>query len=133
MSGACAVEAAKATMRPPRKIGFATVMSLRCPVAIHGVLVMSTSPDRMCSIPISLMNCLTVIGSVPMNEGMLSVFWASDWPIASVSTQAKSFELVDQCRERGAPQRLGRLVDRRDDAPPQHLERNGVEGLVGMS
>ena len=90
MSGACAVEAAKATMRPWRKMGLATVMSLRWPVAIHGVLVTSTSPGAMLARPICLMNSFTVTGSVPMKEGMLSVFWASDWPAASVSTQAKS-------------------------------------------
>ena len=38
------------------------------------------------------MNCFTVTGSVPMKEGMLSVFCASDWPAASVSTQAKSLD-----------------------------------------
>ena len=38
------------------------------------------------------MNSFTVTGSVPMKEGMLSVFWASDWPAASVSTQAKSLD-----------------------------------------
>ena len=90
MSGACAVEAAKATMRPLRKIGLATVMSLRWPVAIHGVLVTSTSPGRILARPICLMNSFTVTGSVPMNDGMLSVFCASDCPAASVSTQAKS-------------------------------------------
>src|SRR5262245_60990973 len=78
--------------RPSRKIGFATVMSFRCPVAIQGVLVISTSPGRMLSSPISLMKVLTVTGSVPMNEGIDSVFWARDWPVASVSTQAKSFD-----------------------------------------
>ena len=92
MSGACAVEAANATMRPLRKIGLATVMSFKCPVAIHGVLVTSTSPGRMLSSPICLMNAFTVTGSVPMNEGMLSVFCASDCPAASVSTQAKSLD-----------------------------------------
>ena len=45
---------------------------------------------RMLSGPTCLMNSFTVTGSVPMNEGMLSVFWASDCPAASVSTQAKS-------------------------------------------
>jgi hypothetical protein len=92
ISGACAVEAAKATMRPWRKMGLATVMSFRCPVAIHGVLVTSTSPGAMLSRPICLMNSFTVTGSVPMKEGMLSVFCASDWPAASVSTQAKSLD-----------------------------------------
>src|SRR5262245_55336677 len=92
MSGAWAVEAAKAMRRPWRKIGFATVMSFKCPVAIQGVLVMKTSPDRMLPRPISLMKVLTVTGSVPMNEGIDSVFWARDWPAASVSTQAKSFD-----------------------------------------
>src|SRR5262245_7525921 len=78
--------------RPSRKIGFATVMSFRCPVAIQGVLVMRTSPGRMSPSPISLMKVLTVTGSVPMNEGIDSVFWARDWPAASVNTQAKSFD-----------------------------------------
>ena len=36
------------------------------------------------------MNFFTVTGNVPMNEGMLSVFWAIDCPAGSVSTQAKS-------------------------------------------
>ena len=38
------------------------------------------------------MNSFTVTGSVPMKEGMLSVFCASDCPAASVSTQAKSLD-----------------------------------------
>src|ERR1700730_2597521 len=92
MSGACAVEAAKATMRLARKIGLARVISLRCPGAIHGVLVTSTSPGCMWARPIWLMNCFTVTGSVPMKEGMLSLFCASSRPAASVRTHAKSFD-----------------------------------------
>ena len=132
MSGACAVEAANATMRPLRKIGLATVMSLRCPVAIHGVLVTSTSPGAMLSSPISLMNAFTVTGSVPMNEGMLSVFCASDCPAASVSTQAKSLDSFTSVENDVRLQRLGRLVHRRDRAPPQDLQRDGVEGVVAL-
>src|SRR6476620_12180226 len=67
-------------------------MSFRCPVAIQGVLVMRTSPGRMLLSPISSMNAFTVTGSVPMNEGIDSVFWARDRPASSVSTQAKSFD-----------------------------------------
>ena len=108
-------------------IGRATVMSLRWPVAIHGVFVTSTSPGDMLSRPISLMKCLTVTGSVPMNEGMLSVFWAERLPAASVSTQAKSFELVDKRRKRGAPQCLGGFVDGRNHTRPENFEGHGIE------
>ena len=132
MSGACAVEAAKATMRPWRKIGLATVMSLRWPVAIHGVLVTSTSPGRMLARPICLMNSFTVTGSVPMKEGMLSVFCASDWPGRVGQHAGEVVGLVHQRRERRAPERLGRLVHRRDRAPPQDLQRDGVEGVVAL-
>src|SRR5262245_17968583 len=73
-------------------MGFATVISLRWPVAIQGVLVIRTSLGAMLLRPISLMKALTVTGSVPMKEGIDSVFWARDWPAASVNTQAKSLD-----------------------------------------
>ena len=40
MSGTCDVVAANATRRPARNTGFTSEMSLRCPVPIHGLLVM---------------------------------------------------------------------------------------------
>ena len=40
--------------------------------------------------------------------------------------------LIHQRRERRAPQRLRRLVHRRDRPPPQDLQRDGVEGVVSL-
>ena len=95
MSGMCEVVAEKATSRPPWKIGFTRHTSLRCPVPIQGLLVMRTSPGRIPSAPMSRRKWRTVAGSVPMNDGMLPVFWARAWPRASVSTQAKSLASLD--------------------------------------
>ena len=80
---------------PPWKIGLSTQTSLMCPVPIHGSLVISTSPGRMPSAPIAARKWRTVAGSVPMNDGMLPVFWASARPRASVSTQAKSLASLE--------------------------------------
>ena len=76
------------------------------------------------------MNSFTVTGSVPMNEGMLSVFWARDCPAASVSTQAKSLDSLTSVENDVRLKRLGGLVHRGDRAPPENLQRHGVEGLV---
>src|SRR5215468_6601059 len=98
MSGMCDVVAEKATKRPSWKIGFARHTSLMCPVPCQGSLVMSTSPG--CRLPAnSRRKCRTVAGRVPMKEGMLSEFWASANPRASVRTHAKSlasFESVEK-------------------------------------
>ena len=90
MSGACAVLAAKPITRAPRKIGLQTVTSARWPVPIQGSFVMNTSPGRMPSIVNSAMKCLTVSGSVPMNEGMLCGGWTSPRPASSATMQEKS-------------------------------------------
>jgi len=65
------------------------------PVPIQASFVISTSPGRMLSAPSSRMKCRTVAGRQPMNDGMLPLFWASAYPRASVSTQAKSFASLD--------------------------------------
>jgi hypothetical protein len=90
MSGAWAVLALKATTRPSRKMGLATVMSGRCPVPSQRSLVISTSPGSSVSSGKWWMKCFTVSGRVPMKEGMLSVACTSDCPRASVTTQEKS-------------------------------------------
>src|SRR5262245_32763977 len=76
-------------------MGLTRHTSLRCPVPIQGLLVMRTSPGRSPSAPISRRKWRTVAGSVPMNDGMLPVFWARAWPRASVRTQAKSLASLD--------------------------------------
>ena len=90
MSGACAVEALKATSRPSRKIGLATVMSGRWPVPIQRSLVMSTSPGSSASAGKKRRKCFTVAGSVPMKLGMLSVACTRERPSASATMQEKS-------------------------------------------
>ena len=92
MSGACAVLAANPRRAPSRKTGFATQMSGRCPVPIHGSLVMRTSPDASVSGGNSRRKCRTVRGRVLMNDGILSVAWAMERPFASVSTHEKSWD-----------------------------------------
>src|SRR2546427_3555993 len=91
MSGMCDVVAEKATRRPARKSGLSTLTSLMCLVPIQASLVMRTSPGRIAAAPIARRKWRTVAGRVPMNEGMLPVFCASEQPRASVSMQAKSF------------------------------------------
>ena len=95
MSGMCEVVAEKATSRPPWKIGLSTETSLMWPVPIQASLVMSTSPGRIRSAPISRRKWRTVAGSVPMKDGMLPLFWASAYPRASVSMQAKSLASLE--------------------------------------
>jgi hypothetical protein len=77
MSGMCDVVAEKATRRPRWKIGLSTETSLMWPVPIQASLVMSTSPGRIRSAPISRRKWRTVAGRVPMKDGMLPLFWAS--------------------------------------------------------
>ena len=78
MSGMCEVVAENATSRPARKIGLRTLTSLMCPVPIHASFVMRTSPGRIAVGPIARRKWRTVAGRVPMNEGMLPVFCASE-------------------------------------------------------
>ena len=78
MSGMCDVVAENATRRPARKSGLSTLTSLMCPVPIQASLVMRTSPGRIAAAPIARRKWRTVAGSVPMNEGMLPVFCASE-------------------------------------------------------
>src|SRR5687768_15385091 len=54
--------------------------------------VMKMSPGAIVSGGYSSRNRTMLRGTVPMNDGMLSVACASDRPCASVSTQAKSFD-----------------------------------------
>jgi hypothetical protein len=76
MSGMCEVVAEKATRRSPWKIGLSTETSLMWPVPSQASLVMRTSPGCMRSAPSSRRKWRTVAGRVPMNEGMLPLFWA---------------------------------------------------------
>ena len=46
--------------------------------------------------PNSARKCRTVAGNVPMKDGMLPVFCASECPVSSVSTQAKSLASFDR-------------------------------------
>jgi hypothetical protein len=78
ISGMCEVVAENATRRPARKIGLSTHTSLMCPVPIHASLVMSTSPGRIAAAPIARRKWRTVAGKVPMKEGMLPLFCASE-------------------------------------------------------
>ena len=90
ISGACAVEALNATSLAPRKIGFAIVMSGKCPVPSHKSFVINTSPGASDFAGKNRRKCFTVAGSVPMKLGMLSVAWTRDSPAASVTMHEKS-------------------------------------------
>src|SRR3989304_1626833 len=60
------------------------------PVPIHGSLVIMTSPGLSVFGGNLARKCLTVAGSVPMNDGIDSTDCAIERPCASVSTTAKS-------------------------------------------
>src|SRR6185369_17913571 len=55
-------------------------------------LVIRMSPGLSSPGGYSPRKCVMVRGTVPMNDGMLSVACASDSPRSSVNTQAKSFD-----------------------------------------
>ena len=60
------------------------------PAAIHGLFVMSTSPSSNVSTGYSASRCPAVFGSVTVNNGVLKVDCATDSPLTSSMTQAKS-------------------------------------------
>ena len=91
MSGIWLTTAANAMILPLWNIGIAMLTSWMWPVPIHGSLVIITSPGFSVRAGNFLRKCLTVAGSVPMNDGMDSTDCAIEWPSASVSTTAKSF------------------------------------------
>jgi len=92
MSGECAIEPENPTSLPRWKIGAAMVMSGRCPVASQGSLVMTQSPGCHCSMGMRSRKLRNVRGRMPTNEGMPAVFSASESPLASINTVAKSFD-----------------------------------------
>ena len=122
MSGAVRDRAREPDERPVGwKIGFATVMSGRWPVPSQMSLVIRMSPGVERLGRILLEKVRIVRGTVPMNDGMLSVACASEGP-AHRSARTRSRSIRAPWSERRAHQRRGGLVDDRDQAAPWRLQ-----------
>src|SRR5215831_16561805 len=91
-SSECAIEPAKPTSAPRKKIGLTAVKSGRWPVASQGSLVMTQSPGRQVSAGNRLRKALVVRGRIQENDAMPPVFSETELPSRSINTVAKSLD-----------------------------------------
>ena len=109
--------------RPSRKTGVATVMSFSWDAVFQGSLVTSTSPGRS----VSIGEAGRGSGACPvaielMWPGVPVTAWATMRPRAVEDAGGEVAGLADDRRERGAHERGGLLVDRRDQPVPEDVE-----------
>ena len=127
MSGECATEPAKPTMRPSRKIGFATVMSGRWPVPVPDV-VGDEDVAGLERLERKLLEEMPDRARHGADERRHAVGRLRDRLPLRVGQHAREVvRLAHDGRERRALQRRRGLVGDRDEPRPDHLERDGVE------